>query len=95
MSARPAYPNAMVLLHPAMSAAQAEQVARDTGMEIEHDQATGNYSLRHMQKLEEARKRFGQPFVHEPGATWKPRATPVLIEWMQKGGHTPTNGEAA
>jgi len=92
MSARAPYPHALVLMHPAMSAAQAEQVARDTGREIVHDQQTGNYSLRHMQKLEEARRKFGQPFVHEPGATWKPRATPVLLEWMQNGG---SNGPEA
>ena len=33
-----------------------------------------------------ARERFGAPFAHEPGATWKPRSTPFLTEWMQSRG---------
>lgn len=36
--------------------------------------------------IEAARRRFGQPFAHEPGARWKPRSTPLLTEWMQKKG---------
>lgn len=36
--------------------------------------------------IEAARRRFGQPFAHEAGATWKPRAVPMLIEWLQKRG---------
>lgn len=31
-----------------------------------------------------ARERFGQPFVHEAGSTWHPRATPLLTEWLSK-----------
>lgn len=34
--------------------------------------------------VESARRRFGQPFAHEPGARWKPRQTPLLIEWLSK-----------
>ena len=37
-------------------------------------------------RLQQARERFGQPFAHEPGATWQPRKVPVLTEWMQKRG---------
>lgn len=37
-------------------------------------------------RLEIARQRFGRPFAHEPGTRWKPRATPVLTEWMQQRG---------
>ena len=36
--------------------------------------------------VEAARRRFKQPFAHEPGATWKPRTTPLLIEWLQTKG---------
>ena len=35
------------------------------------------------EKICEARKRHGKPFAHESGAEWKPRAVPVLTEWMQ------------
>lgn len=38
--------------------------------------------------VEAARRRFGQRFAHEQGATWKPRTTPLLIEWLQKRGKT-------
>jgi len=31
-----------------------------------------------------ARQRFGQPFCHEHGATWKPRSTRVLEEWLAR-----------
>lgn len=37
-------------------------------------------------KLDDARKKFGQPFVHEPGSRWKPDNTPFLTKWMQRGG---------
>lgn len=37
-------------------------------------------------RIDQARERFGQRFAHEPGATWKPRQTPVLTEWLQKRG---------
>ena len=43
-------------------------------------------SLHIPSKIERARERFGQPFAHEPGATWQPRKVPVLTEWMQKRG---------
>lgn len=33
-------------------------------------------------KIEQARKRFGGPFAHEPGTRWKPRATRLLTDWM-------------
>lgn len=36
--------------------------------------------------VEAARRRFGQPFAHEPNARWKPRSTPLLIEWLQRKG---------
>lgn len=36
------------------------------------------------ERVQQARERFGQPFAHEPGATWQPRKVPVLTEWMQK-----------
>ena len=42
---RPAYPNALILAHPAMSAAEAIQVARDTGMDLAHNPETGNFRL--------------------------------------------------
>ena len=32
--------------------------------------------------VDEARRRFGQPFAFEPGSRWKPRETPLLTEWM-------------
>jgi len=35
------------------------------------------------EKLLEARERHGKPFAHESGSEWKPRAIPVLTEWMQ------------
>jgi len=38
------------------------------------------------EKLLEARERHGKPFAHESGSEWKPRAIPVLTEWMQKQG---------
>lgn len=42
-------------------------------------------------KIDRARERFGQPFAHEPGATWVPRKVPVLTEWMQRRGHDGRN----
>lgn len=36
--------------------------------------------------IEAARRRFGKAFAHESGATWKPRTTPLLIEWLQTKG---------
>jgi hypothetical protein len=38
------------------------------------------------EKLLEARERHGKPFAHEQGSQWKPRAIPVLTEWMQSRG---------
>ena len=38
------------------------------------------------EKLLEARERHGKPFAHEAGSEWKPRAIPVLTEWMQQQG---------
>ena len=35
------------------------------------------------EKICEARKRHGKPFAHEAGSEWKPRAVPVLTEWLQ------------
>ena len=35
----------------------------------------------HADKLAAARARFGQPFAHEPGSTWKPPRIPVLTAW--------------
>jgi hypothetical protein len=32
--------------------------------------------------VDAARKRFGKPFAHEEGSTWKPRETPLLAEWL-------------
>lgn len=70
-----------IILLPSMTAAQAEQVKRDTGMDAEPT-AAGNLTLVHRQKLEAARKRFGRPFAHQPGTDWKPRTTPVLLDWL-------------
>ena len=36
--------------------------------------------------LQRARRRFGRPFAHQRGTDWKPRETPLLTEWMQRGG---------
>lgn len=36
--------------------------------------------------VQAARRRFGQKFAHEPGATWRPRGVPVLLEWLQRRG---------
>lgn len=33
-------------------------------------------------KIDAARRKFGQPFAHEPNATWKPRSTFYLSEWL-------------
>tara|TARA_R110000868_G_scaffold376270_1_gene641102 strand:- start:674 stop:844 length:171 start_codon:yes stop_codon:yes gene_type:complete len=38
------------------------------------------------EKILQARERHGKPFAHEVGSQWKPRAIPVLIEWMQQQG---------
>lgn len=38
--------------------------------------------------IEAARRRFGQPFAHQTGSTWKPRAVPLLVEWMQSRGRS-------
>jgi hypothetical protein len=35
------------------------------------------------EKVLVARQRHGKPFAHESGAEWKPRAVPVLTEWLQ------------
>jgi hypothetical protein len=37
-------------------------------------------------KLAQARVRFGQPFGHQPGSTWKPHEVPVLTAWLQSRG---------
>lgn len=34
------------------------------------------------ERIAKARERFGRPFAHEHGATWRPRETPLLAEWM-------------
>ena len=36
--------------------------------------------------VEKARQRHGKPFAFESGSTWTKHATPVLTQWMQKGG---------
>ena len=38
------------------------------------------------EKILQARERHGKPFAHEAGSEWKPRAIPVLTEWMQQQG---------
>ena len=38
------------------------------------------------EKILQARERHGKPFAHEQGSEWKPRAIPVLTEWMQSRG---------
>ncbi len=38
------------------------------------------------EKILQARERHGKPFAHEAGSEWKPRAIPVLTEWMQSRG---------
>jgi hypothetical protein len=35
------------------------------------------------EKVLAARQRHGKPFAHEAGSEWKPRAVPVLTEYMQ------------
>lgn len=35
-------------------------------------------------KVAEARKRYGKPFAHEPGSTYKPNQTPVLLQWLAR-----------
>ncbi len=42
--------------------------------------------LTHKQKIDIARERFGQPFVHEPGSKWKPNSAPFLTRWLQSRG---------
>jgi len=37
-------------------------------------------------KVDIARQRFGQPFVHEPGSRWKPQAEPFLTRWLRERG---------
>ena len=39
-----------------------------------------------------ARQRFGQPFCHEHGATWKPRSTKLLEEWIARRRIAKSNG---
>lgn len=80
-----------ILLLPSLTAAQVEQIKRDTGMDAKPT-ASDNLTLVHRQKLAEARERFGRPFSHEPGTDWKPRTTPVLIEWLT---HRQVKGGAA
>lgn len=36
--------------------------------------------------VQAAREKFGQPFAHQKGSTWKPRETPFLLEWLTKKG---------
>ena len=36
--------------------------------------------------LVKARQRHGKPFAHEPGSDWKQHETPILTQWLQKGG---------
>ena len=38
------------------------------------------------EKILQARERHGKPFAHEAGSEWKPRAIPVLTDWLQKKG---------
>lgn len=35
-------------------------------------------------KVAEARKRYGKPFAHEPGSSYKPNQTPVLLQWLAR-----------
>ena len=43
-------------------------------------------STQQKSRVEEARKRFGKPFAHEQGTTWKRPVTPILTQWMQSRG---------
>lgn len=42
--------------------------------------------LTHTQKVELARQRFGQPFVHERGSKWQPNQVPYLTRWLKSKG---------
>lgn len=85
MSARSAYPNATIYLIGSMSAAQAEQVARDTGRDIVHDQKSGNFSLEQKREKAIAYLRERNLYVLDKGAR-KP-------SWGN--GHLPDGGAAA
>ena len=49
------------------------------------DEQYANDAVRE-EKILQARERHGTPFAHEVGSGWKPRAIPVLTEWMQSRG---------
>ena len=34
--------------------------------------------------LEEARRRYGRPFAHEPGTEFTPNPEPFLTRWMRE-----------
>lgn len=37
-------------------------------------------------KVAEARKKFGRPFAHEEGSTWRPQKELFLTRWMRERG---------
>lgn len=71
--------SAEIYAHPNMTALELDALMVATKTDPERTEA-GNF------KLVQAREKFGRPFAHEPGSDWKPRATPVLTEWMQRKG---------
>jgi hypothetical protein len=36
------------------------------------------------ERLDAARKKFGRPFVHEPGSDWKPNKEPFLTRYFNE-----------
>lgn len=44
------------------------------------------------EKLRQARQRFGKPFAHEEGSTWKPTNVPFLTRWFRQHPNTVVPG---
>jgi hypothetical protein len=45
------------------------------------------FTQKHFQvrdRVAEAREKFGRPFSHEKGSTWKPEALPFLTRYFQQ-----------
>ena len=61
------------------------QINEKKGEEMKTDEQYANDAVR-VEKICQARERHGKPFAHEAGSEWKPRAIPVLTEWMQSRG---------
>ena len=67
--------NALILAHPSMSAVEATQVARETGLDLVHNAKTGNYRLEQKRKDAISYLRERNLYILDQGSTAPPWGT--------------------